>query len=809
MRYPSCFDLCFDRISYIFLAILFCLNPIFGQRVINGLFEENHYTKVLGRGDCRNQLEVAPSSQLGAGDEVVLVQLFGARIHFSNDAHFGKLDSRFNNRIGRYEINRIRRVEGQIIHFEQEIIGEYNFSIPQVNIPGGGAIPKMEGVFLIYIPNIGDATIEKITCSSLDRINQKGGIIAFRGGRVTLKDTINLSGMGFQGGKYENVSQGGNCNTRSDYYFNSSDSKLGAAKGKNFVFSSNNNFLFPNGRGALANGGGGGNNHNFGGGGGGNYNNGGRGGHWEGCIDEDLISHGIGGHGIGQNDLLILGGGGGAGHSNNGHQYKENDIVIGRKGSEGAAGGGIFIAIVDQFVVRGVGAILANGIDVDNPIDTIKRYDGGGGGGAGGSILIITNNTPIGQPLIVQAKGGNGGSINHTHGHGGGGAGGRVLISTSSAANFAISVEGGDSGISRNRTNNANGGDRGLIALNYQPIFSSPYYPLITFDAPIIQTPCDGFVILNIDAQGAEGQMEYSINKTDWSTGGSFDSLSTGCYTIEAREKCQESSTVVCVEAIPVLGDSILQQQFRRCDSLGSFEVQSIGGQPPFDYRIIGEDWKKTSDFDQLLQGTYQFEIRDQRGCLHNDSIKIADKSSPLNLRPILRDTIVSFGEAISLFIHLNAPLSRQFKWNWTPNNYLNCQQCPTPISRPLEDLSYQVTTTDEFGCMGTANIQVRVKEPDIYLPNTFSPNGDQVNDYYTVFTAPNVIRQIISMRIFDRWGILLFERHHFAPNIESDGWDGTFKGQVLDNQVVVVELIIELWNQQHRKMHQTVTLLK
>lgn len=62
------------------------------------------------------------------------------------------------------------------------------------------------------------------------------------------------------------------------------------------------------------------------------------------------------------------------------------------------------------------------------------------------------------------------------------------------------------------------------------------------------------------------------------------------------------------------------------------------------------------------------------------------------------------------------------------------------------------------------------LKDPNLFYPTAFTPNGDNLNDIFTVFG------QYVSgfeMKIFNRWGELLFT----TADIQS-GWDGTFRGR-------------------------------
>ncbi len=91
----------------------------------------------------------------------------------------------------------------------------------------------------------------------------------------------------------------------------------------------------------------------------------------------------------------------------------------------------------------------------------------------------------------------------------------------------------------------------------------------------------------------------------------------------------------------------------------------------------------------------------------------------------------------------------------------------------------YTVKITNDFACSLTDSVEVNEYCPSaIYLPNTFTPNGDGINDIFIP-----VGKNIASMEllVFDRWGGVMFQSN--SPDI---GWDGTYRGEVVKNDVYV-----------------------
>ncbi len=148
-------------------------------------------------------------------------------------------------------------------------------------------------------------------------------------------------------------------------------------------------------------------------------------------------------------------------------------------------------------------------------------------------------------------------------------------------------------------------------------------------------------------------------------------------------------------------------------------------------------------------------------------------------------------------------------QWAWTPADALSCTDCATPIANPKFTTSYKVNVVDENGCRSSSNIVVKVicENKNYFIPNTFSPNNDGQNDVF--YPRGRSLDRIQSMRIFNRWGELVFEKKNFAPNSATDGWDGSIRGQkaATDAYVYIIEVICE--NGQIIPLKGNVTLIR
>jgi gliding motility-associated-like protein len=78
----------------------------------------------------------------------------------------------------------------------------------------------------------------------------------------------------------------------------------------------------------------------------------------------------------------------------------------------------------------------------------------------------------------------------------------------------------------------------------------------------------------------------------------------------------------------------------------------------------------------------------------------------------------------------------------------------------------------------------------NVFVPNTFSPNGDGSNDVF--YVRGKGLNRVKMLRVFNRWGQVVFERTNFAVNDASAGWDGTYNGAKQVPDVYIYQL--EIW---------------
>ncbi len=178
--------------------------------------------------------------------------------------------------------------------------------------------------------------------------------------------------------------------------------------------------------------------------------------------------------------------------------------------------------------------------------------------------------------------------------------------------------------------------------------------------------------------------------------------------------------------------------------------------------------------------GTYALTVTDVNGCVGEDAISLQEV--PLPLPRIVGPESIFLGEEVPLRV-----LSSFSEYNWSNGDTGNLIMIDTPGV-------YNVTVTDDNGCEGIAEINIGEEFGyNLYIPNAFSPNLDGINDDFFFQSDGRSVRSVVNMRVFDRWGGLIFENADFPPDMPQEGWDGRQDGQVVRSGVYVWIASVEL----------------
>lgn len=156
-----------------------------------------------------------------------------------------------------------------------------------------------------------------------------------------------------------------------------------------------------------------------------------------------------------------------------------------------------------------------------------------------------------------------------------------------------------------------------------------------------------------------------------------------------------------------------------------------------------------------------------------------------------------------SFNIKATAVGGNNFTWHYNDTTLQNNNA--TLTHSIISPTTYKVTLSNSDGCIDTASINVRVIArcgDDAFIPNAFTPNGDDANDKLCIRSLE--LTGIRIFRIFNRWGELIFETTDI-----NHCWDGSFKGKLLNPDVFVYYAEGTCGNGQVRFIKGNVTLIR
>lgn len=293
---------------------------------------------------------------------------------------------------------------------------------------------------------------------------------------------------------------------------------------------------------------------------------------------------------------------------------------------------------------------------------------------------------------------------------------------------------------------------------------STPY--TVSVETKNISCNGDNNAWIDIDVTGNANPITYL-----WSTGSVSDSiydLGPGTYTVTIQELdgCAYIQEFILTEPALLTIDTILTVDvtcFGGND--GVVELNPEGGVTPYLFSFDGLTWQTDSNFTTMQAGTYTFTVKDAYGCLASITAVVLSQPDPVVVDAGPNITILYSSSGKLEGSTLVSPISSIL---WLPSEGLSCTDCLQPTASPTYNTQYYLTVTDMNGCSSTDSVWVWV-DIDFMVPNAFTPNGDGLNDIFSINTD---LLLDFELSVYNRWGQLIFNSTDI--NI---GWDGTFNG--------------------------------
>ncbi|MCB0535380.1 MAG: gliding motility-associated C-terminal domain-containing protein, partial [Saprospiraceae bacterium] len=336
--------------------------------------------------------------------------------------------------------------------------------------------------------------------------------------------------------------------------------------------------------------------------------------------------------------------------------------------------------------------------------------------------------------------------------------------------------------------------------------------------AGIVYIPCDQAPVLLVGSSTSAGPdietgwFLQSNGQNNWDTlATSIVANIPGIYLFQVLDNgngCKTTDTVE-LQLLPGIDALALEVDSVSCFGLRDAEIRVdsvTGGVPPYSYSIDQQPFGANTVFPGLGAGTYAIAVQDVEGCTFETNVILAQPDS-FYVTLDASGTTLSEGQSLLLKAQVLPP---GFAWaniEWFPPGLFANPLLLTQLVKPAETTQFEIVVSDQQGCTAAAGVLVQVEQTGVYLPNAIY-SGRPGNGVFTVFAGADV-EMVHLLRIFDRWGELLFERRDFSPNDPAQGWDGTFRGDAVAPGVYVYYLVIRLANGNELELRGDVTVFR
>ena len=280
----------------------------------------------------------------------------------------------------------------------------------------------------------------------------------------------------------------------------------------------------------------------------------------------------------------------------------------------------------------------------------------------------------------------------------------------------------------------------------------------------------DGTIFLS--ATGLNGTGNFQWNDPVYNGLDTLLNVPAGTYSVTVTDEaqCMDSVRITLTQNTPL--NFSLQTTDPGCNAQsGQILIDSItGGTGPYEISVNGAPFNPITTLPFLISNLssrdYELIIRDNNLCEARGTATIGNPIVlVLDYTPFLA---LDIGDSVLL-----NPISNFIPDSviWEPNTQVSTPNQITSIVSPRENITYQITAFDGSGCSATDEITILVDtRRSAFAPSAFSPNGDGVNDFLTLF-GKNDIVAVKNFLVFDRWGNLIFSRNALDPNDLESGW--------------------------------------
>ncbi|MCJ8292265.1 MAG: gliding motility-associated C-terminal domain-containing protein [Crocinitomicaceae bacterium] len=320
-------------------------------------------------------------------------------------------------------------------------------------------------------------------------------------------------------------------------------------------------------------------------------------------------------------------------------------------------------------------------------------------------------------------------------------------------------------------------------------------------EAPIFNNPgplCAGtnFTLSLISNNGIPGSWSPAINN-----------MTTTTYTFMPDDTVCTSSITMEVEVNPGF-EVLVSDEIDVCpgETIAPINVTAIGGTAPFTFTysfnngnsiditsnqsIVNIDPMSYPGFNSGNANCYTITIGgiDAGGCVMDDTTFI----DHLCIHQAPEASFSLIDESGGVYSTLNTSTGATgYEWNFSDNSASEYSENVIHqfSTETTANYSVELVAFSDEGCTDTAYQIINIEEELIfYVPNSFTPDGDEYNNTFKPVMTSGFDTQNYQLEIYNRWGELIF----VSQNAEV-GWDGTYNGNMAQDGTYVWKIRLKL----------------
>lgn len=270
---------------------------------------------------------------------------------------------------------------------------------------------------------------------------------------------------------------------------------------------------------------------------------------------------------------------------------------------------------------------------------------------------------------------------------------------------------------------------------------------------------CDSIITLNLTVNRLSDTVRKTICEGETYFAGGADQSVAGIYNDTLKTNAGCDSILITYLSVNPKPKPYLGPGHELCEG-GQLSIT-----PGTFSSYLWQDGSTGSAFLVNAAGLYWVQVTDGVNCSAIDSVTFSIRPNPKDfLKPV---------DSVCTNEKLQIQSLKTFKdYLWSTGNRSPAITVSTPGI-------YSLTVTDDNGCSGADTVTVFAKDcyNGVYLPNAFTPNGDEKNDVFRPFVFGTVTSYFFA--VYNRFGQLIFQTKEPGA-----GWDGTVRGRPQDSDV-------------------------